>query len=164
MRKTSVAAALAGAAALLLAASPAPALAAPSSPAALTAAPALAAGSGLKTVYGWAKRSGDSAMIVTPHRAHREGAKGDWHLGRRAGAPVRIDYTEGLDYRQINRKCGYGPSSRKSRNTRSASATGAAKCTPGDLYLRLRKGRVPVKVVYDPAGPMAVRVHELVGP
>ncbi|MFD0883073.1 hypothetical protein ACFQ08_00625 [Streptosporangium algeriense] len=157
MRKTSAVTTLAAVAALLFAASPSPALA-------TSSAPTLTAQSGLKTVYGWAKRSGNSAMIVTPYRAHREGTKGDWYLGRRAGDPIRIDYTEGLDYRQINKKCGYGPSPYKSRNTRSTSATGAQKCDPIHLYLRLREGRTPVKVVYDPAGPMAVKVYELVGP
>ncbi|GGK52346.1 hypothetical protein Ppa06_06780 [Planomonospora parontospora subsp. parontospora] len=164
MNKTSAAAALAAA---LLLASAAPALAAAPASAPAASAPAAERESGLKTVYGWARKSGNSAMIVTPHRVrrygHGEGENGGWYIGRRKGAPVRIDYTEGLDFRQVNKKCGRPPAGHP-YDTRSRYELGTRRCDPIHLYDRLRKGRIPVKVVYDPAGPMAVKVHELVLP
>ncbi|WP_157529867.1 hypothetical protein [Microtetraspora niveoalba] len=135
----------------------------------LAAAPASAAArqAPLKTVYGWAKKSGDSAMIVTPYRA-RLGSVGDgdimaWELTRKSGRPIRIDYTEGLVFRQVNKKCGKAPAGYP-YDTSDKRAMGTKNCYPIHLYQRLSKGRVPVRVVYDPAGPMAVKVSELVLP
>ncbi|MEV4186912.1 hypothetical protein ACWDOR_13145 [Streptosporangium canum] len=134
------------------------------------AAPAVAAAerqAPLKTVYGWAKRSGDSAMIVTPYRATRttvgDGPGIAWELSRKNGRPIRIDYTEGLIFRQVNKKCGRATAGYP-YDTADKNALGTKVCDPIDLYNRLRKDRMPVKVVYDPAGPMAVKVIELVLP
>ncbi|GAA3445421.1 hypothetical protein [Planomonospora venezuelensis] len=153
MKKSSFALGLCAAALLSSAAAPAAAAAERQAP--------------LKTVYGWAKKSGNSAMIVTPYRASRgevgESGLKAWHLGKRAGDPIRIDYTEGLLFRQVNKKCGKAPAGHP-YDTRSKGDLGAKTCDPIDLYNRLRKGRVPVKVVYDPAGPMAVKVYELILP
>ncbi|GAA2369560.1 hypothetical protein [Nonomuraea africana] len=127
-------------------------------------APAAHADTGLKTVYGWAKKSGDSAMILTPAKATLgeigESGLPGWSLGKRTGEPIKIDYTEGLDFRQINKKCGKRAAGYP-HDKYTKKGFGAVKCTPGDLWTLLGKGRLAVRVVYDPAGPMAVKVYEL---
>lgn len=131
------------------------------------AVPAQAAPAKLKVVYGWATKSGNSAMIVKPYRARltEAGESGIpvWDLYKRRGTPIRIDYTEGLDFHQVNKKCGKR-SAGYPYDTSSKRAYGTKACHPGDLYTLLKTGRIPVRVVYDPAGPMAVKVTELVIP
>ncbi|NRQ30853.1 hypothetical protein HII36_03235 [Nonomuraea sp. NN258] len=119
---------------------------------------------GLKTVYGWAKKSGNSAMILTPHKATLgeigESGLPGWDLGKKTGKPIKIDYTEGLDFRQINKKCGKRAAGYP-HDKYTKKGFGAVKCYPIDLWKLLGKGRLAVRVVYDPAGPMAVKVYEL---
>ncbi|MFI9848437.1 hypothetical protein ACIHFD_66315 [Nonomuraea sp. NPDC051941] len=119
---------------------------------------------GSKVVYGWAKKAGDSGMIVTPHRAHLTelGESGilAWDLGKKTGKPIKIDYTEGLDYRQGNKECGKRAAGHPYDNW-SKKGYGKTECAPRDLYALLRQGRVAVRVAYDPAGPIAVKVTEL---
>ncbi|MEV0587457.1 hypothetical protein [Nonomuraea sp. NPDC050310] len=134
---------------------------------ALTAVPAQAAPGSLKTVYGWAKMSGDSAMIVTPTKATLgelgESGLPGWSLGKKTGKAIRIDYTEGLRFYQVNKKCGKRAAGYP-HDSYTRKGFGKTECGPGGLYEVLRKGRLAVRVVYDPAGPMAVKVTELVLP
>lgn len=128
-----------------------------------TAAPADA--SSLKVVYGWAKKSGNSAMTITPAKATLgeigESGLPGWTLGRKQGAPLTIAYTEGLDFRQINKKCGKR-SAGYPYDSFTKKGFGKTKCDPIDLYRLLKQGRLAVRVVYDAtARPVAVRVYEL---
>ncbi|MFI6909229.1 hypothetical protein ACIBKY_48755 [Nonomuraea sp. NPDC050394] len=120
---------------------------------------------GLKTVYGWAKISGDSHLILTPHKASlgeigESGLLG-WSLDKKTGKPIRIAYTEGLDYRQVNKKCG-NRAAGYPHDSATKKAYGKTKCDPIHLWQRLKKGRMAVRVVFDNTKrPMAVRVWEL---
>ncbi|MEV4091683.1 hypothetical protein [Streptosporangium saharense] len=118
-----------------------------------------------RVVYGWAVRSGNSAMSIVPRGATRSevGESGlyAWELGRKAGAPLRIRYTGGVDFRQVNRTCGR-PSAGYPYDTHDRNAYGTRKCSSAHLG-KLLKGRVPVRVEYTGA-LVAVRVRELVLP
>ncbi|MFI6298292.1 hypothetical protein ACIBEJ_42345 [Nonomuraea sp. NPDC050790] len=123
------------------------------------------AATGLKTVYGWAKISGNSHFVLTPHKATlgeigESGLLG-WSLEKKTGKPVRIAYTEGLDYRQVNKTCGKRAAGYP-YDSATKKAYGKTKCDPIHLWQRLKKGRMAVRVVFDNTKrPMAVRVWEL---
>ncbi|MFI6499374.1 hypothetical protein [Nonomuraea typhae] len=131
----------------------------------VTAAPASAT-TGLKTVYGWAKISGDSHLVLTPYKATRgeigESGLLGWSLDKKTGSPIKIAYTEGLDFRQVNKKCGKRAAGYPHDNVDKKTAFGKTKCDPIDLYALLKKGRLAVRVVFDDTKrPMAVKVWEL---
>ncbi|MEV0623507.1 hypothetical protein AB0I81_60040 [Nonomuraea sp. NPDC050404] len=71
-----------------------------------------------------------------------------------------IDYAEGLVHRQGNRKCGQRVAG-SPYNSWSTKRYGRPTCTLLDFYKLLRQGRVAVRLVYDPNGPIAVKVTEL---
>ncbi|GII84511.1 hypothetical protein Ssi03_25010 [Sphaerisporangium siamense] len=141
------------------------------SPAAQAAAqPAAASAGKAKVVYGWALRSGDSALSITPRKARRtelgESGQLAWELGRKTGAKLKIRYTGGLDFRQVNKKCGKPPAGYP-YDTSDKKALGAKKCLPSHLLTRLKQGALPVRVEYNtsPSGrPVAIKVQELVLP
>ncbi|GAA0920695.1 hypothetical protein [Nonomuraea longicatena] len=133
--------------------------------AALTLSTAPASASGMKTVYGWAKISGDSHFVLTPAKAEvgeiGESGLSGWSLTKGKGKPVRIAYTEGLDFRQINKTCGKRAAGYP-HDTYSKKGFGRTKCDPIHLYELLRKGKLAVRVTYDAtARPMSTRVWEL---
>ncbi|WP_157250673.1 hypothetical protein [Nonomuraea typhae] len=131
----------------------------------VTTTPAAAA-TGLKTVYGWAKISGNAHFILTPYKATlgeigESGLLG-WSLDKKTGSPVRIAYTEGLDFRQVSKKCGKRAAGYPHENYDKKTAFGKTKCDPIHLYALLKQGRVAVRVVYDNTKrPMSVKVWEL---
>ncbi|MFF0574709.1 hypothetical protein [Streptosporangium saharense] len=133
----------------------------------LTIAPPASAQSTTKTrvVYGWAVRSGNSAMTIVPRGATRSqvGESGlyAWELRGRKGAPLTIRYTGGVDFRQVNRVCGR-PSAGHPYDTHDGNAYGTRKCSAAHLG-KLLKGRIPVRVEYT-GTLVAVRVRELVLP
>ncbi|MFD0887093.1 hypothetical protein ACFQ08_21310 [Streptosporangium algeriense] len=118
-----------------------------------------------RVVYGWAVRSGNSAMSIIPRRATR-GEVGEsglyaWELRGGKGAPLTIRYTGGVDFRQVNRTCGR-PSAGYPYDTHDRNAYGTRKCSSAHLR-KLLKGRIPVRVDYT-GSLVAVRVRELVLP
>lgn len=129
--------------------------------------PAAASTIKLKVVYGWAAKSGKSALTVKPYRARLSevGESGllAWDLYKRNGSPIKIAYTRHLDFHQVNKTCGkraagypYDTSSKRSYGTKA--------CASRHLTKLLTSGRIPVRLVYDTTSSKAVKVTELVIP
>jgi hypothetical protein len=120
-----------------------------------------------KVVHGWAKSSGGSAMIVTPTVAKlwEVGESGilAWHLYERKGSPIKIRYGKGLDFRQVHRTCGKRAAGYP-YDKYDKKAYGVTRCSGKHLAKLLQKGRVPVRVHYNPTTRTAVRVTELATP
>ncbi|GII63636.1 hypothetical protein Skr01_37210 [Sphaerisporangium krabiense] len=173
MRSTLTGAAAGLALAFTATASPTAAQATTARPAAAQAAiarPAAASAAKAKVVYGWAVRSGDSALSMTPRKARRtelgESGQLAWELGGKTGAKLKIRYTGRLDFRQVNKKCGKPPAGYP-YDTSDKQALGTKKCLPSHLLTRLKQGALPVRVEYNaaPSGRLvAVKVQELVLP
>ncbi|WP_214413634.1 hypothetical protein [Sphaerisporangium fuscum] len=84
-----------------------------------------------------------------------------------AGSPLRIDYTEGMTFYRTSATCSGNGGVLGDVSKADKNGLGTTRCTPLDMYAALKRLKRTghdranwIKVVFDPAGPMAVKVYE----